>query len=107
VVGHVDHFDEEPPLAVRRSLSPRESNVEALIRRHPCGVCHNPDFSGREQMPRLANQREDHLLKAMREYKAGTRIGYAGAMAVELRDLTEGDLEDLAYFLARLPRAAP
>ena len=42
----------------------------------------------------------------MREYKAGTRIGYAGAMAVELRDLTDGDLEDLAHLLAHLPRAA-
>ena len=84
----------------------RFARGRALIRRHPCGVCHNPDFSGREQMPRLANQREDHLLKAMREYKAGTRIGYAGAMAVELRELTEADLEDLAHFLADLPRAA-
>jgi cytochrome c553 len=26
--------------------------------RHPCEVCHNPDFSGRDQMPRLANQRD-------------------------------------------------
>jgi len=84
----------------------RFARGQALTRRHPCGVCHNPDFSGREQMPRLANQREDHLLKAMREYKTGARIGYAGAMAVELRDLTEADLEDLAHFFAHLPRAA-
>ena len=42
---------------------------------HPCGVCHNPDFSGREQMPRLANQREDYLLKSMRDYKNGGAAG--------------------------------
>jgi cytochrome c553 len=71
-----------------------------LTRRHPCGVCHNPDFSGREQMPRLANQREDYLLKAMRDYKSGARLGYGGAMAQELAGLSDGDLVDLAHFLS-------
>ena len=78
----------------------------ALTRQHPCGVCHNPDFSGREQMPRLANQREDYLLKAMREYKSGSRIGYAGAMATELQGLNDDNLQDLAHFFAHLPRPA-
>ncbi|MGH7317762.1 MAG: c-type cytochrome, partial [Candidatus Rokuibacteriota bacterium] len=71
-----------------------------LTLRHPCGVCHNPDFSGREQMPRLANQREDYLLKAMREYQSGTRLGYGGAMAQELAGLSDQDLIDLAHFLS-------
>jgi cytochrome c553 len=77
----------------------------ALTRQHPCGVCHNPDFSGREQMPRLAHQREDYLLKAMREYKSGARIGYAGAMATELQGLSDDDLRELAYFFSHLPPA--
>jgi cytochrome c553 len=51
-------------------------------------------------MPRLANQREDYLLKAMREYKSGTRLGYGGAMAQELAGLSDQDLIDLAHFLA-------
>jgi cytochrome c553 len=59
----------------------RFARGRTLTLRHPCGVCHNPDFSGREQMPRLANQREDYLLKSMREYKSGARLGYGGAMA--------------------------
>jgi cytochrome c553 len=82
----------------------RFARGQALAGRHPCGVCHNPDFSGREQMPRLANQREDYLVKAMREYRSGARIGYGGAMAEELVTLSDGDLLDLAHFLAHLPR---
>ncbi|MGH7299179.1 MAG: c-type cytochrome [Candidatus Rokuibacteriota bacterium] len=78
----------------------RHARGRALTLRHPCGVCHNPDFSGREQMPRLANQREDYLLKAMREYKSGTRLGYGGAMAQELAGLRDQDLIDLAHFLS-------
>ncbi|MGC2517760.1 MAG: c-type cytochrome [Burkholderiales bacterium] len=72
-----------------------------------CTVCHNPDFSGREQMPRLANQREDYLLKAMRDYKSGARIGYGGAsMSEELSGLDDADLAALAHFLAHLPAPA-
>jgi cytochrome c553 len=82
----------------------RAARGRTLASQNHCTVCHNPDFSGREQMPRLANQREDYLLKAMREYKTGARIGYAGAMAVELRELTDADLDDLAHYLSHFPR---
>ena len=76
-----------------------------LTRQRPCGSCHNPDFSGREQMPRLANQREEYLLRAMREYKSGARIGYGGAMVEELHGLSDEDLRDLAHFFAHLSRS--
>jgi cytochrome c553 len=72
----------------------------AVAGRYPCRVCHNPDFSGREQMPRLAHQREEYLLKVMREYQKGTRIGYAGAMATELHGLSDEDLRALAHFFS-------
>jgi cytochrome c553 len=90
-----------PPPPPEDPLDPaRFARGRTLTLRHPCGVCHNPDFSGREQMPRLANQREDYLLKSMREYKSGARLGYGGAMSQELAGLVDQDLIDLAYFLS-------
>lgn len=75
-----------------------------LANEHNCGTCHNPDFSGREQMPRLANQREDYLLKALRDYKSGTRTGYGSASMPEaVAGLKDTDLADLAHFLHHLP----
>lgn len=80
----------------------------ALLQKNNCGVCHNPDFSGRQQMPRLANQREDYLLKAMRDYKGGRRIGYGSAtMPEELAAFSDADLADAAHYLANLPSKAP
>lgn len=78
-----------------------------LVLKHNCTTCHNPDLSGREQMPRLANQREDYLLKALRDYKSGARLGYGGAMAEELSPLKDADLVDIAQFLAYLPAKPP
>ena len=79
---------------------------KALVTKRNCAVCHNPDFSGREQMPRLAGQREDYLLKAMRDYRKGDRIGYGSAtMPEELSGMGERDLADLAHFFAYLAPA--
>jgi cytochrome c553 len=87
--------------------SARYARGRALARRQPCGVCHKPDFSGREQIPRLANQREDYLVKAMRDYKSGARLGYGGAMAQELSEVNDADILDLAHFLAHAPNLGP
>jgi cytochrome c553 len=74
---------------------------------HNCGNCHNPDYSGRDQMPRLANQREDYLLKAMRDYKGSRRVGYGSASMPEvLSAFSDADMSDLAHFLAHVAPAA-
>ena len=77
-----------------------------LVQGRNCPVCHNADFSGRDQMPRLANQREDYLLKAMRDYKSGQRIGYGSAtMPEELAGMSDGDLGDAAHYLSHYRKA--
>ncbi len=81
----------------------RLARAQALIAKEHCAVCHNPDFSGRAQMPRLAHQREDYLLKSLREFKSGKRIGYGQAMSQELARLSDQDLVDLAHYLAHYP----
>jgi cytochrome c553 len=71
-----------------------------LADRRICGTCHNPDYSGREQMPRLAGQREAYLMKSFKEYQAGVRVGTQAAMAEAVRGLGDAELADLAYYLA-------
>jgi cytochrome c553 len=91
-----------PPRPVEESGDPaRLEQARALIQQHRCNFCHNPDFSGAQQVPRLAGQREDYLLKALREYKNNTRRGYDPAMAEVLYGISDEQLRDLAYFLAR------
>ena len=51
------------------------------MQQHRCDTCHNPDFSGKENVPRIANQREDYLAKTLAEYKDNSRHGYDGSMA--------------------------
>jgi cytochrome c553 len=78
----------------------RLGGARALVAQHRCGFCHNADFSGNDSVPRLAGQREDYLLKALREYKAGTRTEYQPIMAEVLVPLRDADFVELAYFLS-------
>ena len=76
---------------------------QMLVRQHRCDVCHNPDLAGRENVPRIAGQREDFLAKTMREYKANVRPGYDASMGDVLQPITDAEILDLAYFAARQP----
>ena len=80
----------------------RMERAQALIEQHRCNFCHNRDYSGEQNVPRLAGQREDYLVKALREYKNNTRRGYDASMADVLYLISDEQLLDLAYFLARL-----
>ena len=75
---------------------------QALVRQHRCDTCHNPDLSGKENVPRIANQREDYLAKTLSEYKDNSRHGYDGSMADVMGPVTADQIADLAYFLARV-----
>ena len=90
-----------PPPADGPSETARLQRGEAIALRRQCGTCHNPDYSGREQMPRIAGQREAYLLKSFKDYQAGARVGTQAAMAEAVRGLDDAELGDLAYYLAR------
>jgi cytochrome c553 len=92
-----------PPAAAGPSDPPRMARGQALVRQYRCNVCHSPDLAGRDNIPRIAGQREDYLVKTMREYKSNARPGYDASMGDVLQPIADADLVDLAYFAARQP----
>lgn len=73
---------------------------QALATRMHCGSCHLPSYIGQQQVPRLAGQPETFLRQAMRQLRDKPGPGRDTIMAASLRGLTDGDLADLAQFLA-------
>ena len=80
---------------------PRLEKGRALIRMHRCDVCYNPDLAGRDNVPRIAGQREDFLVKTLREYKANTRPGYDASMGDVVQRISDAEIADLAFFAAQ------
>lgn len=89
-----------PPAPAEAADRARLEKGAAVAARHRCGFCHNPDLSGHDQIPRIGTQREDYLLKAMREYKTGQRHGYDPAMVEVAQAIPEAELADLVHYIA-------
>jgi len=90
------------PQPIADALDPaRAERARVLIQRNRCNICHRPNFSGEENAPRLAGQREDYLLKSLRGYKDNTRRGYDTQMADVVEPLGDADFTELAAFLTR------
>lgn len=85
--------DDDPELSKKGALS-------AAGRR--CGSCHMDNYAGTKGVARLAGQREDYLLKALRDYKTGRRSGAQAAMAEIAFPLHEEEIVALSHYLANL-----
>lgn len=77
---------------------------EKLALQHRCQSCHADDFNGFRAAARLSSQREDVLLKALRDFKSGKRVGSGVAsMADATFELTDADMQALSHYLATRP----
>ena len=62
-----------------------------------CAACHGPDGNSTvADFPRLAGQHYDYIVRALNEYKAGTRKN--PIMAPQVEKLTQRDIADLAAY---------
>jgi cytochrome c553 len=67
-----------------------------------CGTCHLPDYRGREQIPRLAAQREEYLLASMLSFRDHPRRGGDTIMTAALYGVSDDDIRAMAHYLAHL-----
>jgi cytochrome c553 len=68
-----------------------------------CMACHGEDGIARDKdVPHLAGQNYDYLLKQLRDFQSGRRPHKE--MLFMSRQLTEFELVEIADFFARLPR---
>jgi len=90
-----------PPLLSEPIDQERMKRGKTLAQQYKCSFCHGDDFSGGEQVPRIGGQHEAYLLTTLREFKNGERQGYTMAMSGAVSQISQEDLDTVAYFLAR------
>jgi cytochrome c553 len=73
-----------------------------LVDQNRCNFCHTENLAGRQNVPRIAGQREEYLVKALRGYKDNSRRGYDTSMADVVPSITDEQILDLAYYIARV-----
>ena len=77
---------------------------EKLASQQHCKSCHSENYNGFRAAARLSGQREDVLLKALRDFKSATRVGSGVAsMADATFELNDADMQALAHYMATRP----
>jgi cytochrome c553 len=90
----------KPPADDNPDLSAKGKQAAAGRR---CASCHTDNFAGTKAVARLTGQREEYLLKALRDYKSGQRVGGGQAVMADVAyPLSEEEIEALAHYLAHL-----
>ena len=100
------YFASLPPPVPEHSRPAEAESAEVinLMKPRRCANCHDEAMAGKGEMPRLAGQREDYLVKALRDYRSNARRGRGQAAMVEMvSTLTDNDIKLLANYLSRLP----
>ena len=105
IVALAKHYASLPARNVNESAfdQSRADKGRSLAKSMHCGQCHVSDFSGQNQIPRLAGQREEYLAAEMRAYRNGERTGGDTIMSAVLFGVKDPDIEALAHFLAHAP----
>ena len=95
------HYAAQPPKPSGEPIDPtlvqRGSELAATRR---CGSCHLPALNGADQIPRIAKQRVDYLITALKELRDGKRPGADTLMSQAVAGLGDADLAALAHFAA-------
>lgn len=96
------HFSKLPPRASEENVDPDlVKRGAALSERLRCTSCHLPTLAGQEQMPRLARQRIDYMVDAMKAYRDNKREGADTAMTAVIVGISDADLTALAHYAAQ------
>jgi cytochrome c553 len=90
------------PVALEGGDPARMQAAKALTAQFRCDSCHGADLAGRDNIPRIAAQREDYLGKTLRAYKDNSRHGYDATMADVMQSVSDAQITELAYYLARV-----
>lgn len=98
VRGIADYFAARPATRHQEAGTGDAAVGEARVRELGCASCHQPDYAGRDLVPRLAGQSRSYLAGQLEAFATGRRVHPAAAMPAK----GTNDIEAIASHLAML-----
>ena len=101
IAALAEHFAKLPPKPSGETIDPAlVAQGTDLAAKKVCVSCHTPTLGGQQQVPRIAKQRVDYLIRSMKEFRDGTRPGGDTAMSANVAGLSDADLVALGHYSA-------
>ena len=98
-----DYFAKQKPPPQAYAVSAEQARVGKLKADETlCTMCHLGGFAGQNEVPRVAGQNFDYIVKQLTEFKARQRTNDAGSMTSVANTLSAQDIDNLAHYLVGL-----
>jgi len=98
-----DYFAGQKPKPQAFKADPEKARLGKLKAEETlCTMCHLGGFLGQNEIPRVAGQHYDYVVKQLRDFKARKRTNDAGNMTSVSNTLNDADIENLAHYLSGL-----
>jgi len=67
-----------------------------------CTSCHQPNFKGLKEFPRVTRQQYNYTVKQLKDFRDGVRTNDNGTMVPISKSLTDDQIKALAHYLSTL-----
>jgi len=67
-----------------------------------CTMCHLGGFSGQNEVPRVAGQHYEYVVKQLKDFRERRRTNDAGSMTAYAKSLTDDQIDALAQYITNL-----
>jgi cytochrome c553 len=98
-----DWFSQQKPTPQSFKADPEKARLGKLKAEETlCTMCHLGAFAGQNEIPRVAGQPYDYIVKQLTDFKTRRRTNDAGNMTSVSNTLSAADIENLAHFIVGL-----
>lgn len=98
-----DYFSKQKPPVQKFSVVADKARLgKAKSDETLCTMCHLGGFAGQNEVPRVAGQNYEYIVKQLADFKARRRTNDAGTMTSVANTLSDTDIQNLAHYLTGL-----
>ena len=98
-----DYYAKQKPKSLNFKVDPEKAKLgKAKADETLCTMCHLGGFAGQNEIPRVAGQNFEYIVKQLSDFKARRRTNDAGNMTSVANTLNEQDVVNLAHYLTGL-----
>ncbi len=98
-----DFYARRPPPRQTFQPDPEKAAIGKLKASETlCTMCHLGGFAGQNEIPRVAGQNFDYIVKQLQDFKARRRANDGGSMTSVANTMSDEDIENVAHYLAGL-----
>ena len=98
-----EYFSQQKPAPSSYKVDPAKAAEGKTVADNAlCTMCHLGGFTGQNEIPRVAGQEYDYIVKQLKDFRAKKRTNDAGNMTSVSRGLTDEQIDALANYITGL-----